>query len=79
MEHGTISTHASQLEQLVLDALQDMQNWVTAPSTCGFAAVSGAAFSTSLAPVRLPSPSRIRWSCGSSPVAASPPTISPPR
>ncbi len=25
MEHGTISSHASQLEQLVLDALQDMQ------------------------------------------------------
>jgi site-specific recombinase XerD len=25
MEHGTISAHASQLEQLVLDALQDMQ------------------------------------------------------
>ena len=25
MEHGTISSHASQLEKLVLDALQDMQ------------------------------------------------------
>src|SRR5271165_6373820 len=32
MEHGTISSHASQLEQLVLDALQDMQRLGYSPS-----------------------------------------------
>ena len=44
MEHGTISSHASQLEQLVLDALQDMQRLGLQPQVpaalprclCGF-------------------------------------------